>query len=143
MKRLFRFLLMCSFLAVLFSILAGVGLIQGMDHGLAHDAHISINGHEWTSGDEMDFGDWLGAAIGLGIAGVVVFLIVPLVLLFSVALPLLIVAAVFGGLVMLACGFGALLSSPLLVLAVVLWLAFRNSGRKARMRTPNGMNTPR
>jgi len=128
MKTLFKSLL---FLAVLMGVLAVVGGFAAL-HGLHHqpDMSIVVDGEElvWEGG----LGDWLGAGVGLFVAGVVVCLVVPFALLVGVALPLLIVGGVLGVVFLSLFGVGAVLGSPVIILGLVIYLMLRNK-RRTRM----------
>lgn len=128
MKTLFKTLLILSLVFVLAAAGLGVGLVSWLSD--APGMHISINGDEmgWSSG--MDFGDVLGAGIGLVVAAVVTCVVVPLALLLGLGLPLLIMGGLLAlGLAALV-GVGALLSSPLLLVVLVVWLLVRDNKRK-------------
>lgn len=124
MKTLFRIVFLFT----------GVMLILAMFGGLALLNHAGSDMHIVLGDDDLffngsGFGDWLGASIGLFVAGLVCVLVVPLVLLLGVALPLLIVGGVIA--VVLAClaGVGALLGSPLILLGLLVFVVLRNRRR--------------
>jgi len=124
MKTLFKILFIGTALMVLASMFGGFALLH--HHG--SDMHIVLGDDEMFVGGG-DFGDWLGASIGLFVAAVVCCVVVPLALLLGVALPLLILAGVFGlGLVALL-GVGAVLGSPLILLGLVIFFVARNRRR--------------
>lgn len=120
MRTLFKAFFILALGVVLLSVIGGVSLAHHVfsDPGV----NITINGEDWT---DPDIGDAIGAVIGLGVTGVVLFIVLPLVLLFAVGLPLLIVGGVIGFLVLLACGLGAVAFSPAFLLVLVLWLLLR------------------
>ncbi len=122
------FLKALLFMAVLMGVLAVLGGFAAW-HGLHHsgDMHLIVNGDEWRG--DGDLGDWLGAGIGLFVAGIVCLVVVPLALLLGLALPLLIVAGVLGFVVLGLFGVGAVLGSPFIILGLVLYLALRNRHR--------------
>ncbi|HEY1090067.1 MAG TPA: hypothetical protein VGE47_03165 [Burkholderiaceae bacterium] len=122
--KLFAFLAILLFFAMLgggFAIWHGINELPGLS--------VNINGEDLAL-HGMDLGDLIGAVIGLGVAGVVLLIVVPLVLLFSVGLPLLIMGAVIAAVVLAVCGVGAVLGSPLILLALILWLVFRPRRRR-------------
>ncbi len=135
MRTLFKAFLILALGAVLLSILGGVSLAHHIfsDPGV----NITISGDEWS---DSDLGDFLGAIIGLGVTGVVCFIVLPLVLLFAVGLPLLIVGGVIGFVVLLACGLGAVAVSPVFLMVLVLWLLVRRP--KARGPAPRPQPRP-
>ncbi|CAN5321460.1 hypothetical protein BH11PSE10_BH11PSE10_13880 [soil metagenome] len=127
MKQVFRIMVILSLALAVLAILSGIGLWHeaGSHPGLS----VSVNG------DDLDlegFGDLhgLGVIAGLGIAALVMCVVVPLLLLFSIGLPLLIICAVvlavLAAVVFSAMSVGALLFSPLIVIGVVLYLLLRS-----------------
>ncbi|MCE4557485.1 hypothetical protein [Pelomonas cellulosilytica] len=126
MKTLFKILFIGTALMVVLAMLGGLALLH---HG--SDMHIVVNDDELQLGG---FGDWLGASIGLFIAAAVCVLVVPLVLLLGVALPLLIVGCVVALLVASVLGVGAVVSSPLIVLGLLLFVVLRNRHRANQAR---------
>ncbi len=120
MKTLFKAFLILALGVVLLSVVGGCSLLH---HVFSEPGvHITINGDEWS---DPDVGDFIGAMFGLGVAGLVLFIVLPLVLLFAVGLPLLIVGGVVGLLVLVFCGVGAVVFSPAFLLVLVLWLLLR------------------
>lgn len=126
MKTLFKILFIGTALMMLAAMFGGFALL----HHAGPDMHITVNDDELFFGS--DFGDWLGAGIGLFIAGVVCCIVVPLALLLGVALPLLILAGVFGVVLMALLGVGAVLGSPLILLGLLLFVVLRNRNRAAK-----------
>jgi len=124
MKTLFKILFIGTALMVLAAMAGGFLLLN--HHG--SDMHIVLNDDEFFLGGR-DFGDWLGASIGLAIAAVVCLLVVPLVLLLGVALPLLIVGSVVAVVLAALLGAGAVLGSPLILLGLLLFVVLRNRNR--------------
>ncbi len=135
MKTFFKLLLALGLLMVLASVALGVVAFGAMQD--ADGLHIIINGHEWTGG-ELDMADGFSVFLALLICGLVVCVVVPLVLLLGLGLPLLLL----GGLLLLAVaavlGTGAVLSSPLLLVALVIWLLVRDRSPRARRRARRG-----
>ncbi|MFG6485201.1 hypothetical protein ACG04R_00885 [Roseateles sp. BYS78W] len=125
MKTLFKILFIGTALMVLVAMFGGFALLH--HHG--SDMHIVLNDEDLFFGAGDDFGGWLGASIGLFIAGVVCLLVVPLVLLLGVALPLLIVCGVFAVMLAALLGAGAVLGSPLILLGLLLFVVLRNRNR--------------
>ena len=125
MKTLFKILFIGSALMVLAAMFGGFALLH--HHG-GPDMHIVLDDGEFFLGGS-DFGDWLGASIGLFVAGVVCVIVLPLVLLLGVALPLLIVGGVLALVVASLLGVGAVLGSPLILLGLLLFIVLRNRSR--------------
>jgi hypothetical protein len=124
MKTLFKILFIGTALMVLAAMFGGFALLN--HHGT--DMHLVLDDGDFFLGGG-DFGDWLGATIGLFIAGVVCLLVVPLVLLLGVALPLLIVGGVVAVVLAALLGAGAVLGSPLILLGLLLFVVLRNRNR--------------
>jgi hypothetical protein len=121
MKTLFKILFIGTALMVVMAMFGGFALLN--HHG--PDMHIVLDDGEFFLGGG-DLGDWLGATIGLLVAGIVCVVVLPLVLLLGVALPLLIVL-----------GVGAVLGSPLILLGLLLFVVLRNRSRaNAAKSTP-------
>ena len=122
MKQAFRIMFILSLALALLAILSGIGLW----HEASSHPGLSVT----INGDDVDLEGFdglqgLGVIAGLGIAAVVMCVVVPLVLLFSIGLPLLIVGAVLAAVVVSVMSVGALLFSPLIVVGVVLYLLLR------------------
>lgn len=129
MKTLFKILFIGTALMVLMAMLGGFALLE--HHG--SDMHIVLGDEEVFLGGG-DFGDWLGGAIGLFVAGMVCVVVVPLVLLLGVALPLLIVGGVMALVVASLLGVGAVLGSPLILLGLLVFVVLRNRRRAMQAR---------
>ncbi len=127
MKTLFKILFIGTALMILAAMFGGFALLN--HHG--SDMHITMGGDELFIGSG-DFGDWVGATLGLFIAGLVLCLVVPLVLLLGVALPLVICAFVVGVVLVAVLGVGAVLGSPLILLGLLFFVVLRNRNRAAR-----------
>jgi hypothetical protein len=127
MKTLFKILFIGTALMVLAAMFGGFALLN--HHG--PDMHIVLDDGEFFFGNGAfgDFGDWLGASIGLFVAGIVCVIVLPLVLLLGVALPLLIVGGVLTVVVGSLLGVGALLGSPVILLGLLLFVVLRNRRR--------------
>ncbi len=126
MKTLFKAFLILTLGVVLLSVVGGCSLLH---HVFSEPGvHITINGDEWT---DPDIGDVIGGILGLGAAGLMIFVVVPLVLVFAVGLPLLLVGGFIGFVVLLFCGLGAVLFSPAFLLVLVLWLLLRRPKARA------------
>jgi archaellum biogenesis protein FlaJ (TadC family) len=133
MKTLFKFAFFSLVLLILVTVAGSVLLWHGVHTGMGPaDWHVHFDGDDWEHA--ADLSDWIGGAIGLSIAAVVCLFVVPVVLLLGVALPILIVggvmAALMAGAVAAVVGVGALLTSPLIILGLILFLALRNRNRK-------------
>ena len=124
MKTLFKILFIGTALMVLMAMFGGFALLH--HHG--SDMHIVMNDDELFLGGS-DIGDWLGASIGLFVAGIVCVVVLPLVLLLGVALPLLIVGGVLALVVASLLGVGAVLGSPLILLGLLVFVVLRNRRR--------------
>ncbi|MFN3862109.1 MAG: hypothetical protein ACK4R2_11645 [Roseateles sp.] len=122
MKTLFKILFAVIALSVMLALLGGLALL----HHDGSDMHIVLNGEEMFLGG---LGDWLGATIGLLVAGLVCIIVVPLVVLLGVALPLLIVGGVLTLVVASLLGVGAVLGAPLILLGLLLFVVLRNRRR--------------
>jgi hypothetical protein len=122
MKTLFKIVIAVTALMLLLAMMGGVALLTHHDS----DMHIVLNDEEMFLGG---FGDWVGATIGLFVAGLVCIVVVPLVLLLGVALPLLIVGGVLAVVVASVLGVGAVLGSPLILLGLLLFVVLRNRSR--------------
>ena len=131
MKTLFKILFIGTALMVLVAMFGGFALLN--HHG--SDMHIVLDDGDFFLGGS-DFGDWLGASIGLFVAGIVCVVVVPLVLLLGVALPLLIVCGVVALVVAGLLGVGAVLGSPLILLGLLVFVVLRN-----RRRSMNAKNS--
>ena len=125
MKTLFKILFIGTALIVLMAMFGGFALLH--HHG-GPDMHIVLDDGEFFLGGS-DVGDWLGATIGLFVAGIICVIVVPLVLLLGVALPLLIVGGVLALVVASLLGVGAVLGSPLILLGLLLFVIMRNRRR--------------
>jgi hypothetical protein len=124
MKTLFKILFIATAVMVLMAMFGGFALLH--HHG--SDMHIVVNDDELFLGGS-DFGDWVGASIGLFIAGLVCVVVLPLVLLLGVALPLLIVGGVLTVVIAGLLGVGAVLGSPVILLGLLLFVVLRNRRR--------------
>jgi len=124
MKTLFKILFIATAVMVLMAMFGGFALLH--HHG--SDMHIVVNDEELFLGGS-DFGDWVGASIGLFIAGIVCVVVLPLVLLLGVALPLLIVGGVLTVVIAGLLGVGAVLGSPVILLGLLLFVVLRNRRR--------------
>lgn len=131
MKTLFKILFIGTALMVLMAMFGGFALLH--HHG-GPDMHIVLDDGEFFLGGS-DVGDWLGATLGLFIAGAVLCLVIPLVLLLGVALPLFIVAAVLGVGLIAMLGVGAVVGSPLILLGLLLFVVLRNRRRANAARS--------
>lgn len=132
MKTLFKILFIGTALMVLAAMFGGFALL----HHQGSDMHIVLDDGEFFLGGS-DFGDWLGASIGLFVAGVICVVVLPLVLLLGVALPLVIVGGVLALVVASLLGVGAVLGSPLILLGLLLFVVLRNRKRaNAAKSTP-------
>lgn len=129
MRTLFKAFFILAVGVVLLSVIGGFSLAH---HVFSEPGvHIVVSGDEWS---DPDVGDFIGAVVGLGVTGLVLFIVLPLVLLFAVGLPLLIVGGVIGFLVLVFCGLGAVVFSPALLVILVLWLLLRRP--RARVTAP-------
>ncbi len=133
MKTLFKILFIGTALMVLLAMFGGFALLN--HHG--SDVHFVLGGEELFLGGG-DVGDWLGATIGLFVAGIICVVVLPLVLLLGVALPLLIVGGVVAVVIASILGVGAVLGSPLILLGLLLFVVLRNRSRAnaAKSTTP-------
>ena len=128
MKTLFKILFIGTALMALLAMFGATLGSWALLHHHGSDMHVVLDDGEFFFGGG-DFGDWLGASIGLFIAGAVCLLVVPLVLLLGVALPLLIVGGVLTLVVGSLLGVGAVLGSPLILLGLLFFVVLRNRSR--------------
>ena len=119
MKTLFKILFIGTALMVLMAMLGGFALLE--HHG--SDMHIVLGDEEVFLGGG-DFGDWLGGAIGLFVAGMVCVVVV----------PLLSVGGVMALVVASLLGVGAVLGSPLILLGLLVFVVLRNRRRAMQAR---------
>jgi len=108
----------------------GLGLLTLWAANVADPGlNIIINGE---SVHLNELSGWQGLGLATGLAGTLIALalVLPLVLLLGVVLPLLIVVGVLSVILLPLLGAGALLSSPLLLIVLLLWLLLRP--RRAR-----------
>ena len=134
MKTLFKILFFGAALLSVAALLGGVGLWH-THHPL--DWSVTFNGDDWTSasegGDASELGDWLGAGLGLCIAAVALAVVLPVVLLLGLALPLLILGGVLAAILVSVSaallGIGAVLTSPVLLIGLGLFIVLRSRQR--------------
>ena len=130
MRTLFRILALAMLACIVLSVIGGGALM----HEIWSDGvHISVDGDE-VFGASGAF-DGLGALLGVLIAGLVLCVVLPLVLLFSIGLPLLIVGCIVAALL----SAGAVACSPfILFVLLMVWLLRRNKPRRVTRRNePN------
>jgi len=122
MRTLFRWILLMAIALVVLSGLSSTLLL----HSLAHipDISISINGEALDLAD-LEWAPFSATLLGLMVAGLVVCVVLPLVLLLGIGLPLLIVAGMLGVVLAMMLGLGTLLGSPVIVIGLILWLLLR------------------
>jgi len=126
MKRAFKVLLLLSLGLALLALIGGLATWQQL--AVTPGMTVSINGEHLDLeglGDSFGLLSGLGALIGVFVAGLVLCLIVPLVLLLSLGLPILLLCLMLGGMLLGVFSLGALLFSPLILLVLLLWLVFR------------------
>ena len=122
-------------LAGLIFIACIVAVVVGHAHGFfSPDFSVNVNG------DDMDMtqfsgGSWLGSLIAvlvMGVVALVLGLILPLVLIFSVGLPLLVVGVALAIVLAVVGGVGAVVFSPVILFALLLlWLVKRSKSKVA------------
>jgi hypothetical protein len=127
MNRLAKFTLLLSLLLALAAIIGGILIWQEL---AAHPQFsISING-EAIELDALHSMHWAGLLFGGVIASLVLALLLlillPLLLLLGLGLPLLLLALCVGAAVLGVASAGALLFSPLILLALLLWWMLRS-----------------
>ncbi|MCV2359343.1 hypothetical protein LNV08_10200 [Paucibacter sp. TC2R-5] len=135
MKTTFRWLLILSLGLALLGLLAGGALWQELmaQPGVS----ISINGEDLDI-EGLHAMSGVGAVLGVLATGAVLCLVIPLVLLFSVGLPLLLTVLILGFVAVGLLSLGAMLFSPVIILGLLLWLVLRNK----RPRSPRRANPP-
>jgi len=128
MRQAFRILAILSLALAVLAILSGIGLWHEFS---GHPGFsVSINGDDLDLERLADL-NGLGVILGLGVAALVMCVVVPLLLLFSIGLPLLIIGAVVAAVVVSVMSVGALLFSPLLVIGLLLYLLLRTKKPRA------------
>jgi len=107
---------------MLASLLLGAVLVVGLVSmaGSIDPTMIRIDGDP-VSLAALDPGDWLMAIGGVGLALLIVVLVVPL----AVLIPLAIAAVALVGALLLVAGVLAMVFSPLIFAALVIWLIVR------------------
>jgi prolipoprotein diacylglyceryltransferase len=135
MRSFFKWLLILGLAMGLLALMAGGALW----HQVASQPEVSIS----INGADLDLDDWqglswFGGVIGMLVAGAVLCIVLPLVLLFSLGLPILLALMVLGFVLLGVVGVGAMLGSPLIILGLLLWLVFRNK----RPRSTRSANPP-
>jgi hypothetical protein len=141
MRRVFKLMMLMAVAVLVLSVLGGTALWHQISHEVGNSGiTVSVNGDDIDvhSLAGMDGFSGLGALIGLFVAGLVVCIVLPLVLLFSIGLPLLIVGAVFACLLAGVFSIGAVISSPfVLFVLLIVWLLRKKPQRRAPRNSPN------
>ncbi|MEJ6007251.1 hypothetical protein WG899_17010 [Paucibacter sp. AS339] len=135
MKNVFRWFLIAGAVVGLLALCSGFALWQGLHEFAMHpDVSLSINGEDIDIQGLRDLGStpWYEVMFGMTVAGLVVCLILPIVLVFSIGLPILLTVMILGGVAFGLLSLGSLLFSPFIILALLLWLVFRNKRRPAQ-----------
>jgi len=129
MRLIFRRLMLLGLVMLALTVMAGGSLWHHFGDFAADPGFtLSINGEDVDLGELQNLeGHGVGATLlGCLIAGIVLCVLLPLILLFSIGLPLLILLLVFGGLALGAVGVGAVVFSPIWLVVLVLWLLLRS-----------------
>ena len=147
MRTVFRLIAVMVLALFVLSIVGGTALWHeiGREIGTGHPGlTVSVNGDDIDVQSLAGFNGLgglggLGAVIGLAIAGLVLCVVVlPLVLLFSIGLPLLIVGAVVVCLLAGVFSVGAVVCSPfVLFVLLMVWLLRKKPQRRALRKSPN------
>ncbi|MCV2367521.1 hypothetical protein [Roseateles oligotrophus] len=132
MKTAFKWLLILSLGTALLGLWAGGTLWH--EFIAQPDVSISINGEDWDF-EGLQSLPWFGGIFGMLAAGAVVCLVIPLVLLFSVGLPILLTLMVLGFVAVGLLSLGAMLFSPVIIIGLLLWLVLRNKRPRPPRRT--------
>jgi hypothetical protein len=132
MKTAFKWLLMLSLGIALLGLWAGGALWH--EFIAQPDVSISINGEDFDF-TGLEALPWFGGIFGMLAAGAVVCLVIPLVLLFSVGLPLLLTVMILGFVALGVLSLGAMLFSPVIIIGLLLWLVLRNKRPRPARRT--------
>lgn len=127
MRSFIKWTLILGLVMVVLTGLAGATLLHALLQ--APDVSISIDGETLELAD-LEWAPFGAGLAGLAVAALVTCLVMPLVLLLGVGLPLLCVGFVLALVIASVAGVGALLCSPLLLIALLLWLVIRP--RRAR-----------
>ncbi len=136
MRTLFKLCLLFAILAMMLSLGGGLAIWHWASD--LPGVSVSVNGEDLDLAGLGSPGHWLGAVIGLGVAALALCLVVPLLLLFSIGLPLLIVGAVFVALLAGVMGIGAVVCSPFVLFVLLLvWLLRKKPHRGSRRNSPN------
>jgi hypothetical protein len=122
-------------LALLIFVAFILALVMGHAHGFfTPDLSVSVNGEDLDV-SHFDGPSWLGSLIAVGVMGVVALvlgLLLPLVLLFALGLPLLIIGVVAAVMLAVVGGVGAIAFSPLILFGLLLlWLIKRSKSKVA------------
>ncbi|MFY7864875.1 hypothetical protein [Roseateles sp.] len=132
MKNAFKWLLIAGAVMAMLALWSGFALWHGVQEFLMEPGvSFSINGESIDIEGLREWGaaPWYEVLFGMLVAGLVVCLVLPLVLVFSIGLPILLTVLILGGLAVGLLSLGGLLFSPLIVVALLLWLVFRNKRR--------------
>jgi hypothetical protein len=135
MKRFFHLSLILAL--VLASLTMFGGFFVWQEIASHPDVAVTINGDDFDlQGLEMSGASGLGGLIlGSLVAGLVLFIVVPLCLLIGLGLPLLIIGGLLALGLLAVLGVGAIVFSPLLLLVLLLWLLLR---KPSKPRQANG-----
>ena len=134
--RLFKLTMIGCLVLALLALVGGTALWHqlGSDVLGGHHPGLSVS----VNGDDVDIQsfaglDWLGSVIGVFVAGLVLCLVVPLLLLLGLGLPLLIVGGVLCCILAALLSAGAVVFSPFVLFVLFIVWAVR---RKPRATPP-------
>jgi len=130
----FKILIILAIGMALLAMLTGGALWQAFSD--MPGIHVTVNGQELSFEGSDFFGDSVSALAICVLAGVVICIALPLVLLLSLGLPLLILGLVLGAVLLGALSLGGLLASPVLVMLLLLWLLLRSPKKAAPPARP-------
>lgn len=135
MKNAFKWLLIGGALLAMLAMWSGFALWHGFhEFVMQPDVSLSINGEDIDIEGLREWGSapWYEVMFGMMVAGLALCLVLPLVLVFSIGLPILLTVLILGGLAFGLLSLGGLLFSPFILLALLLWLVFRNKRRPSQ-----------
>ncbi|MCV2350934.1 hypothetical protein [Paucibacter sp. Y2R2-4] len=135
MKNAFKWLLIGGALLAMLAMWSGFALWHGLhEFVMQPDVSFSINGEDIDIEGLREWGSapWYEVMFGMMMAGLALCLVLPLVLVFSIGLPILLTVLILGGVAFGLLSLGGLLFSPFILLALLLWLVFRNKRRPSQ-----------
>ena len=139
MKTTFKWLLILSMALALLAVIGGAALWQEI--AAQPDVSISINGED-IDVHGVDAVSWIGAVAGVLVAGVVICIVLPLVLLLGLGLPLLLLGIGLACALLGVFSVGAIFFSPLILLGLLVWWMLRSKKAPAPKAEPRLSTNP-